>query len=269
MATTVRTALFFIFFLAGKAFAAAYEIKPLLLLFDGKPSANNSDTANARTIEIKNNSDKTLYLSLSTEKIINAGLESEKSESHTKSDPKEFGIILNNDKLIIPPGQQRSVVAMSLNNPEKLHTDAVYRIVTTPMESAQFQSPKGDTISGGVNFVLKYSISAFVMPQKKTSNVSIKQSGRHLTLENKGNSINSVTALYSCPQNTKKEDVNNYYKDHKFDEIKDELKCQVMPGASFLYAGSKLDYDLPKNKKMMVILYDDGDYNTVGFSEHS
>ena len=269
MATTLRTALFFIFFLAGKAFAAAYEIKPLLLMFDGNPSANNSDTANARTIDIKNNSDKTLYLSISTEKIINAGLKGEKSESHLQSDPKEFGIILNNDKLIIPPQQQRSVVAMSLKNPENLHTDAVYRIVTTPMESAQFQSPKGDKISGGVNFVLKYSISAFVMPQNKTSDVSIKQSGSHLTLKNQGNSINSVTALYSCPQNTKKEEVGNYYKNHKFDEIKDTLKCQVMPGASFLYAGSELDYHVPKNKKMMVILYNNGDYNTVDFRDHS
>ena len=164
---------------ASSAWAASYSIQPMTITF-GRTGADSQDALSSRTLAIRNTGRRPLYLSLELEKRINPGQENERRITMADTSPEDFGLLLNNTKLIVPPGQERSVLVEALVNPETLEQEAVYSITTTPMESSKFVSESKNDMGGGIAMLLQYGIHVFVSPKNLDDSVSFNQQGNRV-----------------------------------------------------------------------------------------
>jgi len=250
--------------LSGSVLAASYRVSPLTINF-GQEEPGYAGPDNSRTLTIKNEDARPLYLSLDVKKVINPGRKDEAFVSQSDMDPKKFGLVLNNTKLIIPPGQERTLVVMSLMDSAQLDQDATYRIVTTPMQSSRFLSEATEGVASGVAMVLQYGIHVFVPPENPDDSVRFAQNGSRVSLSHTGNSFNSVSNVYYCPLSTDVSNITREYQHNNLDTIRDQFKCQRTAGAGFLHVGQELTYDIPEGKKLVLIMYNHGKRKARGF----
>ena len=243
--------------------ASAYEIKPMALLYG---SHGKKKSSNTQTLTITNKDNHTLYLALSLQKVMCAGYKNQTTQTQLQANPEEFGLVINNDKLIIPPHQQRSVTVFSLNKPETLKADIIYNIITTPMESSKFVSPKDNYVHGGVNFVLKYLVNVLVTPDDKKNEMQFKQIKNTVKLKNVGNTFNAVSIVYACPVDVQSSQVTFHYQNEHYHDIINLLHCEKLPGAEFIYAGNTATYIIPEEKNLMLVLYDNGRHTVKSFT---
>ena len=250
--------------MVSSAWAASYSLQPMTMTF-GRSSEESQDTLSSKTLSIKNTGQRPLYLSLTLEKRINPGQENESRITMADTSPEDFGLLLNNTKLIVPPGQERSVLVESLVNPASLKQEAVYSITTTPMESSKFVSESKTDMGGGIAMLLQYAIHVFVSPKNLNDSVSFKQQGNRVVLTNTGNSFNAVSAVYHCPRGLDLSRVTRTWQLGQLDRIQDELQCEKGEGEAFLYAGTQSSYDIPENRQLALVMYNNSKRQTQGF----
>ena len=224
---------------------------------------------NTRTITIENHDQHTLYLALNIEKLLHPGLPNETYVGQLKTNPKQFGLLVNTQKIIIPAKQRRSFTINSINDRAQLKHDVVYRIRTVPMENATFiVAKKSDKkVSGGVNFIPEYDIMCFVIPEKHNNTVTVIQSKNNVVLKNTHNSVNAVANLYNCPKKVTAQKVEQYYKNERYRRIIKQLGCKRQGGANYLFSGGGvLRYSIPTGRRLVIILYNGGDHKAIGFT---
>ena len=136
------------------------------------------------------------------------------------------------------------------------------------MQTSAFVTPKNNQVSGGVNFVLQYSVKAFVLPQQIDDQVKFTQTTTQLSLTNIGNSFNSVSNLYRCPTNISAEQVSFDYQNEHYSDIEKQLDCKKLSGAAFIYPKQTIRYSLPINQNLVVIMYNKGKHEAKVFHYH-
>ena len=175
-----------------------------------------------KDIEVENVGDETLYIQVDPKVVLNPGTDQETRESFT--DPREAGLLVTPNKLIIPP-KSRKLVRFVVLKPA-VNEDNVYRVTFKPISNPE---PTNDN-SIGVKIVIAYQVLVLVQPSNPNPEIIAKRNGNTLEFNNKGNTNVLMREGRQCPH-----------------ESSSEEECKNLPGRR-LYAGNKWSVELPFNK---------------------
>jgi len=174
-----------------------------------------------KDIEVENPSAENLYVEITPAVVAEPGTKSEQRIAIT--DPRESGLLVTPNKLVVPPGGRKLVRLVSL---EPLgNEERVYRVTFKPVV--------GDIESDhiGVKVLIGYEVLVLMQPASPEPNLVTKRSGNSLSFENKGNTNVLLREGKQCPNGVSQ----------------DSEKCQSIRGKR-LYPGNSWSVDLPYNK---------------------
>lgn len=139
-------------FFSSLAFASSISVQPLTLNFKG--------LKNYKDVMVYNTGKSNAYVNVTTSKAVDYGT---KKEHWLKFSgiPEKFGLIVSQNKLVIPPGQVRYVRVLKVGIP--LKHQAVYRLNFSPAQGKLEQvHVKGSNVLAGVRVVVSYNVIAKV-----------------------------------------------------------------------------------------------------------
>lgn len=204
----------FLFALPYSSLSANMVLSEAIIHFEpGKPLRKD--------IEVENPSSENLYIEITPTVVEQPGTESEKRVSIT--DPRESGLLVTPNKLVIPPGGRKLVRLVSLLPlGEK---ERVYRVTFKPvvgdLEAEQI----------GVKILVGYEVLVLMQPATPEPNLIATHTGTSLAFENKGNTNVLLREGKQCPDGA----------------AKDSEDCKRLNGKR-LYPGNSWSIDLPFNK---------------------
>lgn len=209
----IRTLTFFLFLLIAASAAASMELNNVIFHFEpGEP--------NREDVEIYNPGDTPLYVQIEPKQVHAPGTESE--DRRLIQDPREAGLLVTPNKLVIPPGGTKVVRMVKLGSSD---AERVYRIGAKPV----VEGLESDTT--GLKILIAYEILAIVYPDNPDPGLEVERVGDRLVFTNAGNANVLLREGYQCesPQQAKEE-------------------CTPLPGKR-LYPGNtwelELSSDLP------------------------
>jgi P pilus assembly chaperone PapD len=213
---SLLTLLCFLFVFPVTNVSANMVLSEAILHFEpGKPLRKD--------IEVENVGDETLYIQIDPQVVRNPGTDEESRDAYT--DPRDAGLLVTPNKLIIPP-KSRKLVRFVVLKPASDKEDSVYRVTFKPISNPDV--PKDGQI--GVKVVIAYQVLVLVQPSNPEPKLVAKRNGNKLLFINNGNTNVLLREGRQCPNKSSAED-----------------ECQTLPGQR-IYAGNKWSVDLPSNK---------------------
>ena len=202
----------FLFILPISPSSANMVISEAILHFEpGKPLRKD--------IEVENVGDETMYVQVEPMIVRSPGTEDEQREIF--KDPREAGLLVTPNKIVIPPKGRKLVRFVVLKQPTE--KDAVYRVTFRPVTNGVV----GEENQIGVKIILAYQVLVLVQPINPNPDLIVKREGNQLKFKNKGNTNVLLREGKQCPsKNANEED------------------CEILKG-SRLYAGNEWSVELP------------------------
>jgi len=204
----------FLFLLPAKNVFANMVLSEAIVHFEpGKPLRKD--------IEVENPGSENLYVEITPAVVSSPGTENEQRIAIT--DPRESGLLVTPNKLVIPPGGRKLVRLVSL---EPLgNKERVYRVTFKPVV--------GDIESDhiGIKVMIGYEVLVLMQPASPDPNLVTKRNGTSLSLQNKGNTNVLLREGKQCPDGV----------------AQDSEKCESVRGKR-LYPGNSWSVNLPYNK---------------------
>ncbi len=179
------------------------------------------DSPNREDLEIQNVGSDPLYIQVTPKIVHKPG--TDEQERVVFDDPKQAGLLVSPNKLIVPPNGRKLLRFVNLNpSPE---VEKVYRVSITPVAGELSAN------STGVKILIGYEVLVVVHPKDGHFDLVHKHTGTSLTLQNKGNQNVLLRKGTQCPEG-----------------VNDETRCHNLPGKR-LYPGNswsvELEADLP------------------------
>ena len=175
-----------------------------------------------KDIEVENPSNsENLYIEITPSIVAEPGTETE--HRLTINDPRESGLLVTPNKLVVPPGGRKLVRVVSLQPlGEK---ERVYRVTFKPVIGDL------ETEQIGVKILVGYEVLVLMQPATPEPNLIAKRSGKSIFFENKGNTNILLREGKQCPDGASN----------------DSESCQRLTGRR-LYPGNSWTLELPYNK---------------------
>lgn len=166
-------------------------------------------------IEVTNGGKAPIYVSVKPAEIVQPGLEGQKRRQHR--DPKEMGMLVSPSRLVLEPGQSKTIRLSLLDRPQD--RDRIYRVKIAPAV--------GRTVAmkTGLRVVVGYDVLVIVRPENAKAEIVGERNGRKLTLRNTGNTNALLVSGKQCDK---------------------AGKCIDLP-TTRLYAGVTWTVDLPRD----------------------
>lgn len=178
------------------------------------------DQPTREDIEIENPTAEPMYIKVVPSVIHNPGTDEERREEITN--PKEAGLLVSPNKLVIPPGGRKLVRFVNLK--PRASKEQVYRVAVTPVVN----QVKSD--STGVKILIGYEVLVLTQPTNPNPNLVVSREGNRLLVSNNGNTNVLMREGYQCPfEGAEKED------------------CEGLRGKR-IYPGNNWSLDLPADK---------------------
>lgn len=135
------------------------------------------DSSNREDLEIQNVGDSPLYVQITPKIVRNPGTDQQVREVF--DNPKEAGLLVSPNKLIVPPKGRKLLRFVNLNN--NSHEEHVYRVSVTPVV--------GDLSAEntGVKLLIGYEVLVLVHPAKGDFELTHERTAKQLTITNHGN----------------------------------------------------------------------------------
>ena len=175
-----------------------------------------------KDIEVENVGNETMYVQVEPMIVRSPGTEDEDRELF--KDPREAGLLVSPNKIVIPPKGRKLVRFVVLKQPTE--TDAVYRVTFRPVTNGL----EGQEDQIGVKVVIAYQVLVLVQPIKPEPNLVAKREGNTLKFKNNGNTNILLREGKQCPSDNASED-----------------ECEMLKGHR-LYAGNEWSVDLPSKR---------------------
>jgi len=188
---------------------AAMELSNVILHFEPGESTRED-------VEISNPGSDPLYVQIVPTVVSEPGTEVE--ERTPIANPRDAGLLVTPNKLIIPPGATKSVRFVKLG-PSPY--ERVYRIAAKPVSAGV------EAEQSGLKVLIGYEILAIVYPINKKPDIQVERDGHTLTVRNEGNTNVLLREGYQCEQ-----------PDQPVEE------CTPLPGKR-MYPGNEWVVDLP------------------------
>ncbi len=173
-----------------------------------------------KDIEVQNPSSENLYVEITPAIVSEPGSENE--ERITITDPRESGLLVTPNKIVVPPGGRKLVRLVSL---EPLgNKERVYRVTFKPvvgdLESEQI----------GIKILIGYEVLLLMQPATPEPNLVVKRDGKTLSFANEGNTNVLLREGKQCPSSSTDSD-----------------DCESLRGKR-LYPGNNWSVELPFDK---------------------
>ena len=171
-------------------------------------------------LEIQNAGSDPLYIQITPKVVHKPG--SDEQAREVFDNPKEAGLLVSPNKLIVPPNGRKLLRFVNLNS--TTNEEKVYRVSITPVV--------GDLTAkkSGVKIMIGYEVLVIVHPLDGTVDLVHKRTENKLTVSNQGTQNILLRKGTQCPP-----------------EVKDESLCEQYPGKR-LYPGNSWSIDLAKNQ---------------------
>ena len=173
-----------------------------------------------KDVEVQNPSSENLYVEITPAIVSEPGTENEERIAIT--DPRESGLLVTPNKIVVPPGGRKLVRLVSL---EPLgDKERVYRVTFKPvvgdLESEQI----------GIKILIGYEVLLLMQPAAPEPNLVVKRDGKTLSFANKGNTNVLLREGKQCPSSSSNSD-----------------NCESLRGKR-LYPGNSWSIELPLDK---------------------
>ena len=206
-----RTLTTFLLLLISVSAFASMELNNVIFHFEpGEPSRED--------VEIFNPSNAPLYVQIEPKEVLEAG--SVEEERRLIQDPREAGLLVTPNKLVIPPGATKVVRMVKLGAYDK---ERVYRIGAKPIVDGI------ESETSGLKILVGYEILAIAYPSEADPNLNVRRNGKKLIFENAGNANVLLREGYQCANPNM-----------------DKEECTALPGKR-LYPGNIWELDLPED----------------------
>ncbi len=173
-----------------------------------------------KDIEVENPSSENLYVEVTPAVVLEPGTENEQRQSI--SDPRESGLLVTPNKLVVPPGGRKLVRLVSL---EPLgEKERVYRVTFKPVVGDL------ETEHIGIKVLIGYEVLILMQPSTPKPNLVAIRNGKKLSFANKGNTNVLLREGTQCPKGSSK----------------NPDDCESLRGKR-LYPGNSWSVDLPYN----------------------
>ena len=173
-----------------------------------------------RDIEVENPGDENLYVQIEPAIVLKPGTENERRESI--SDPREHGLLVTPNKLVVPPGGRKLVRLVSLQ--PLGDEERVYRVTFKPV-SGELESEHI-----GIKILVGYEVLILMQPASPDPNLVVKREGQTISFSNEGNTNVLLREGKQCPKGA----------DPESDD------CKRL-GGKRLYPGNSWSVNLPLN----------------------
>lgn len=175
------------------------------------------DQPNREDIEIENPTSEPMYIKVAPSIVRFPGTENEAREPITN--PKDAGLLVSPNKLVIPPGGRKLVRFVNLRpNASQEH---VYRVAITPVVNEVKAN------ATGVKILIGYEVLVLTQPIDARPELIAERSGRTLSFRNEGNTNVLLREGYQCPF-----------------ETDDKEQCEPLTGKR-IYPGNQWSVNLP------------------------
>ncbi len=212
--TLVAIALFLISILPISPASANMVLSEAILHFEpGKPLRKD--------IEFENPSSENLYIEITPSVVVEPGTENEKRQPI--NDPRESGLLVTPNKLVVPPGGRKLVRLVSLKALGE--EERVYRVTFKPVVGEL------ETEQIGIKILVGYEVLVLMQPATPEPNLVAKRNGKTLSFMNEGNTNVLLREGKQCPKGSSADDEN----------------CESLGGRR-LYPGNSWSVELPYNK---------------------
>ncbi len=212
--TLVAIALFLISILPISPASANMVLSEAILHFEpGKPLRKD--------IEVENPSSENLYIEITPSVVVEPGTENEKRQPI--NDPRESGLLVTPNKLVVPPGGRKLVRLVSLKALGE--EERVYRVTFKPVVGEL------ETEQIGIKILVGYEVLVLMQPATPEPNLVAKRNGKTLSFMNEGNTNVLLREGKQCPKGSSADDEN----------------CESLGGRR-LYPGNSWSVELPYNK---------------------
>ncbi len=174
-------------------------------------------------IEIRNTSKETMYVQVTPQIVNNPG--TDKQTRHGYTNPRQAGLLVTPNKLIIPAGGKKLLRFMNLN-PGRIE-EGVYRVTVSPVPAPVNIQQQSDKVITGLKIIVAYEVLVLIQPVNPKENLVASRKHKQITFTNKGNINTRLRFGVQCPG-----------KDPKSKD------CRELPGKR-LYPGNQLTQTLP------------------------
>jgi P pilus assembly chaperone PapD len=143
--------------------------------------------ATRQDIEVYNSGDTPLYVEVQPTVVLSPGEDGEDRIPIT--DPREAGLLVTPNKLIVPAGASKSVRLVKLANSPN---ERVFRIAIKPVTAGV------EAEQSGLKIMIGYEVLAIIYPNNPQPNLEVNRQGRQLHISNVGNSNVLLREGYQC-----------------------------------------------------------------------
>ncbi|MEC9346702.1 MAG: hypothetical protein VYB54_10770 [Pseudomonadota bacterium] len=171
---------------------------------------------NRDDIEVTNAGKETLFIKVDPYEILNPGTEKEERVSYPS--PRDLGILVSPNRMVLEPGQRKLLRIAVLDRPKA--TDRIYRVHIYPV-TGEVTAERS-----GVKIVIAYDALVIVRPETPDVNIVAERQGRTISFRNAGNTAAMLMRGEQCAP--------------------EGQPCEELPSQR-LYAGNSWTTELPKD----------------------
>lgn len=143
---------------------------------------------------------ETMYVKISVVEVIAPN--TDQQEIRKISDPKQLGLLVSPQRLVVKPGEEGRIRMVALSEPEE---DRFYKITVEPVVG---ELQTNEQI--GVKVLVGYSAWAYIRPKGKAPAVTGRRVGKKLILTNSGGTLGQMMAGKICPASSSCEKIDPF-----------------------------------------------------------
>lgn len=200
------------FVLISCAAHASMELSNVIFHFEPGEAARQD-------VEVFNSGEQPLYVEITPTVVRSPGDAGEKRE--VIKDPRESGLLVTPNRLIVPPGASKMVRMVKMGNSPD---ERVYRVTAKPVIGGL------EADQSGVKVMIGYELLAIVYPPNPRPDIVVQRNGQQLIVRNQGNTNVLFREGYQCER----------------DDLPRE-ECAPLPGKR-VYPGNEWIIDLPLDR---------------------
>ena len=198
--------------LAASALHANMELNNVILHFE-------PGEATRQDVEVSNRGDTPLYVEIEPRVVLSPGTANE--DRSLISDPRQAGLLVTPNKLIVPPGSTKSVRMVKMG---ETMDERVYRVAARPVVGGV------EAQENGLKILIGYEVLAIVYPSISKPRLRVERDGQRLTVRNIGNTNVLMREGYQCAEAGLPRE-----------------QCESLPGKR-VYPGNVWQLDLPLDR---------------------